>query len=192
MKSAPTRFLLTVAAIGVGGGIIGIPNAFLFNALAIAAPAFLGLAAGFYVLPGIVAQAALRRPGVGLLAQLLAGLVAAPFVPTGILSVIAWVMLGVLIELPFAILLYRYWARWYFYVSGAWVAVFYSAFWGVFYDTASLGALTLIGQPVMLLASMAVFTTLALAIARGVERTGVLRGLQAPVTRVRVATEAAS
>ena len=185
MKNVTTRLLLTCAAIAVGGGLIGIPNAYLFNTLSVAAPWALGVAAGLYILPGIIAQAAIRRGGVGLLTQLLAGLAAAPFVPTGILSVTAFVLLGVLIEIPFLLGLYRYWRPWLFYVSGIWVAVFYSVFWGLFYNTLSGGPLLFIGQPVLLLLSMAVVTTIALLIARRLARTGVLRGVQADEDRRR-------
>lgn len=183
MKNMTTRFLLSCAAIAVGGGLIGIPNAYLFDGLAISAPALLGLAAGLYVLPGIVAQAAFRRPGVALLTQVLAGLAAAPFVPTGILSVIAFALLGLLLEIPYAVLLYRYWRGWFAYVAGAFVAVIYSVLWGFAYDTPSLGLVTLVGQPLILLASMVVATWVGRLIAFRLERTGVLRGLRSPQVR---------
>ena len=187
-RGTNTRFLLTVAAIAVAGGLIGIPNAYLFNALSFTQPWALGIAAAFYIIPGVLAQAILRRGGVGLLAQVLAGLAAAPFVPTGILSVSAFAILGLLIEIPFLVGLYRYWRPWLFYVSGAWVAAFYSLFWGVFYNTPSLGTFVLVMQPVLLLVGMAVATTIALVVARLVERTGVLRGIRAPEDRRRTRT----
>ncbi len=184
-STVTTRLLLTCAAIAVGGGLIGIPNAYLFNTLSVAAPWALGLAAGLYILPGILAQAALRRGGVGLLTQLLAGLAAAPFVPTGILSVIAFALLGVLIEIPFLVALYRYWKPWLFFVSGLWVTVVYSVFWGLAYDTPSLGPLVLIGQPAFLLLSMVVATAVALLIARLLAQRGVLRGIRGDEIRRR-------
>lgn len=187
-RTTPTRLLLTVAAIAVVGGLVGIPNAYLFNALAFTQPWALGLAAGLYVLPGMLAQATLRRGGVGLLAQALAGLAAAPFVPTGIVSVIAFLLLGLLIEVPFLLARYRYWRPWLFVVSGAWVAAFYSVYWGVFYDTPRLGLFVAVAQPAILLASMLVVTAIALVVARLVGRTGVLRGVQAAEDRRRRAS----
>jgi energy-coupling factor transport system substrate-specific component len=183
-----TRFLLSIAAVAVAGGLVNIPNAYLFNALSVAAPWALGVAAGLYLLPGILAQALFRRGGVGILAMLLAGLAAAPFVPTGIASVSAYAVLGILIEIPFAIALYRYWKSWMFFVSAAWVAAFYSVFWGLFYNTPALGPLVLIGQPALLLVSIAVITAIALLIADRVARTGVLRGLRGDLDRQRTAT----
>lgn len=178
-----TRLLLSCAAIAVVLGLASIPNAYLFNVLAATAPWALGAATVMYVLPGLLAQAALRRGGVGLLTQLLAGLVATPFVPTGVAALIAWALLGVLIELPFLIGRYRTWRPWLFWVSGLWVTAFYALYWGIFYDTPSSTPLVLIGQPIVLAAAMAVATGLALLLARLIARTGVLRGIQAPVDR---------
>lgn len=178
-----TRLLLTCAAIAVVLGLASVPNAYLFNALALTVPWALGAATVMYVLPGMLAQATLRRGGVGLLTQTLAGLVATPFVPTGIAALIAWVLLGVLIELPFLIGRYRYWKPWLFWVSGLFVTVFYTFYWGTFYDTPALGPLVMIGQPVILLIAMMAATGLALLLARLIARTGVLRGVQAPVDR---------
>lgn len=172
-----TRLLLTVAAIAVAGGLVGIPNAYLFNLLSVAAPWALGAATVAYVLPGLVAQMVLRRPGVGILALLLAGLVASPFVPTGIVSVTAYLVLGVLLELPFLVTLYRRWGPAMFWVAGAFVAAVYSLFWGLFYDTPAFGPLVMIGQPVVLLAAMAVAVGLSFLVVRGLRRTGALRGL---------------
>lgn len=178
-----TRLLLTVAAIAVAGGLVNMPNAFLFGLLSVSAPWALGVAAGLYLLPGLLAQATLRRAGVGLLAQLLAGLVAAPLAPTGIASISAYVLLGVLIEIPFAVRLYREW-RWpLFAISALWVAAVYSVFWGMFYDTPSMGPLALIGQPAVLAASTLGMTAVALVLARLVARTGVLRGVRGPEVR---------
>lgn len=175
-----TRLLLTAAAIAVGGGLLGVPNAYLFGVLNVVAPWGLGAAAGLYVLPGLVAQAALRRPGAGLLTQLLAGLVAAPFVPTGIVSVVSYLLLGVLIELPFLLTLYRRWTAPMFWITGVWVAAFYSVYWALAFDTAVLGPLGRIGQPVILVAAMLVVVAITIAVARALRERGVLRGLDAP------------
>ncbi|QEO09425.1 ECF transporter S component [Protaetiibacter larvae] len=178
-----TRLLLSCAAIAVVLGLASIPNAYLFNLLAVTAPWALGVATIGYILPGVLAQAALRRGGVGLLTQLLAGLVATPFVPTGVAALIAWVLLGILIELPFLIGLYRYWKPWLFWVSAVWVTAFYAFYWGLYYDSPASGPLVLFGQPAVLLAAMLLTTALALLLARLIARTGALRGIQAPVDR---------
>lgn len=186
-----TRLLLTIAAIAVAGGLIGIPNAFLFNALSFTQPWALGLAAGLYLLPGILAQAVLRRGGVGLLAELLAGLVAMPFSPTGPAAMIAYLILGLLIEAPFLVLRYRYWKPRMFVISAVWVAAVYGLFWGLAYDTPSLGLFVAVVQPVLLCASVLVVTAIALLVARLLDRTGVLRGIRAPEDR-RARTDAAA
>jgi len=115
----------------------------------------------------------------------LAGLVATPFVPTGIAALIAWVLLGILIELPFLLAAYRYWRPWLFWVSGVFITAFYTFYWGLFYDTPSLGPVVMIGQPAILLAAMLFATGVALLLARLIGRTGVLRGVQGAVDRRR-------
>lgn len=183
MRTAPTRLLLTCAAIGVAGGLVNIGNAYLFNFLAGAAPVFLGLAAGIYFLPGVLALAALRRGGVGLLTSLIAGLVQAPFVPTGIISVSVFVIIGVLMELPFLLVGYRYWRAWLFYVMAVWAAAFYGAAWYFAYDLVE-GSLALqVLLPVILVATLVLTTWFARYLAARLQRVGVLRGLELPEDR---------
>ncbi|RGE21522.1 ECF transporter S component [Leucobacter sp. wl10] len=171
-----TRVLLTTAAIGVVGGIVNIPNAYAFNAVAALVPWATGFLAGFYVLPGFIALALLRRGGVGLGAELVAGLVAVPFVPGGIASMIPFLALGILMEAPFLMRRYRGWESWFFIVVGALMGVVYGSVWIPFYGDIPVWQMVMI--PVSMAVSVVVFVVIALLIARGVERTGVVRGLR--------------
>ncbi|WP_164863661.1 ECF transporter S component [Agromyces sp. LHK192] len=173
-----TRFLLAVAAIGVAGGLLNIGNAYFFNVVAVAMPALAGLGTGVYTLPVVVAQAATRRAGAAVLASLIAGLTQAPFVPGGIGSVASYLIIGVLIEAVFAIARYRVWRPWLHYVATLVVVVFYSVFWGAYWNLPSLALPMQIAIPGVLLVTQLAFTWLGLVIAGRLARTGVLRGLR--------------
>ncbi|WBB53802.1 ECF transporter S component [Verrucosispora sp. WMMD573] len=177
MHTVSTRLLLTCAAIGVAGGLANIGNAYLFNVMAVVAPVFLGAFTGLYFLPGIVAQAALRRGGVALLTELIAGLVAAPFSPTGFISVSVFVILGLLQELPFLLSRYRYWAPWVWYAGAAFAAAFFGAFWHLAYDMNSRPVWAQLTLPALLLLTLTAVVWMARRLAARVARTGVFRGL---------------
>ncbi|WP_054682651.1 ECF transporter S component [Microbacterium sp. No. 7] len=173
-----TRLLLTCAAIGVAGGLANIGNAYLFNMLVVVAPMLLGVAAGLYFLPGVVALAALRRGGVGLLTSVIAGLVQVPFVPTGIISVSVFVIIGVLMELPFLLGGYRYWRPWLFFVMALWAAAFYSVYWFFAYDLVSSTVVLQIGLPLILAVVLLLTVLIAQLLAAQLAHVGVLRGVQ--------------
>lgn len=183
-----TRLLLTCAAIGVAGGVANIGNAYLFNALVVVAPMLLGIAAGIYFLPGVIALAALRRGGVGLLTSVIAGLVQAPFVPTGIVSVSVFVIIGVLMELPFLLTGYRYWPAWLFYVMAVWASAFYSVYWFFAYNLASATLALQIGLPGILTAMLLLTTFVARLLAARLTAIGVFRGVQLAEDRRRSRT----
>lgn len=185
MKHLSTRLLLSCAAIAVAGAIVNVGNAYVYNAVAVAAPWLLGVFAGIYLLPGVAAQAAFRRPGVGLLTQVLSGLLQAPFVPTGIASVFIFVILGVLIEIPFLIGRYRYWGAWLFYASAAFSGLVYGAWWFAWLLTLNPPVWMYIVTPLILILALMFFTWVARTVMARVARTGVFRGLQLPVDRRR-------
>ncbi len=180
-----TRLLLSCAAIAVAGGLVAAANAYLFNLLLAAAPMLLGLAAAGYFLPGVLALACFRRGGVGLVTSLIAGLVQAPFVPTGIVSVSVFVIIGIAIELPFLLTRYRIWRAWLFYVMALWVSAFYSAYWFVAYDLVRTAVVMQVVLPIVLTLTLLAATWFARFLAVRLTRTGVFRGLQRPEVRPR-------
>ncbi|WP_165314311.1 ECF transporter S component [Agromyces protaetiae] len=175
-----TRFLLAVAAIGVAGGLLNIGNAYFFNFLSASIPALAGLGTGIYLLPGVVAQAATRRGGAAILALGIAGLAQAAFVPGGLGSVVSYLLIGIFLEIPFAIARYRVWPTWLHYVATLVVVAFYSVFWGFYWNIFTLAPLMQIAIPGVLLVTQLVFTWLGLLIARRLAKTGVLRGIRRP------------
>ncbi|GAA4625246.1 ECF transporter S component [Cellulomonas oligotrophica] len=191
MSGFSTRLLLSCAAIGVAGGILGIPNYHLFTALSVAAPFLMGLAAGLYVLPGVVAQAAFRRPGVGFLTTMLAGVVSAPFTPTGFASVYGWLWIAVIMELPYAVTLYRYWKAPVAYALAVGAAGLYTWMWWTYYDMGTYAAWAQALLPSLLLVGLVGSTWLGRLVAARLAATGALRGLRLPEDRRRRAAGAA-
>lgn len=185
MSGFSTRLLLSCAAIGVAGGILGIPNYHLFTALSVAAPFLMGLAAGLYVLPGVVAQAAFRRPGVGFLTTMLAGVVSAPFTPTGFASVYGWLWIAVIMELPYAVALYRYWRAPVAYALAVGAAGLYTWMWWTYYDMGTYAAWAQALLPSLLLVGLVGSTWLGRLVAGRLAATGALRGLRLPEDRRR-------
>ena len=70
-------------------------------------------------MPFVIALALLRRPGVGLLTALIAGIINAALTPQGASAIITCLMVGAMLEIPLAIGLYRSWRAWIYYVGAA-------------------------------------------------------------------------
>jgi energy-coupling factor transport system permease protein len=185
MSSTSTRLLLTCAAIGVAGGIVFSVSAYISGTLAAVAPLFYGAVIGVYFLPGVVAQALLRRGGVALITSVIAGLVSVPFQPIGFMAVMAAGSIGALQEIPFLITLYRYWKAWLFYLAVTIAGVVFGL--GVFFAQGAETARpwTQVLHIGLFVVSPILFTWIGRVVAKGLDRTGAGRGLQLPVVRPR-------
>jgi len=183
MNRTSTRLLLTCAALGVAGSLVFVPTVYAGTALLALAPVFYGLATGAYILPGVLAQALFRRGGIAFITTLLAGLVAAPFVPGGITYLPIFALVGAVQELPFAINRYRYWRGWVFYAT----AVVVGAAAGIssfrLLDVATTPLWVQIVQPLTYVIAFVAFTWIGRAVAAALDRTGVARGLQRSIDR---------
>lgn len=106
-----TRLLLSAAAVGAAGGILVI----IFNyALAWLPPSTLAYSVysatiGVWSLGPLVATALFRLPGIALLTSLFAGLVNL-VAPAGFAQLPNFLIAGILLEIPFAVALYRRWS----------------------------------------------------------------------------------
>ena len=124
MHRTSTRVLLSCAAIGVGGGLVAGASGYLAAAFAAIVPVLYGLTIGAHFLPSVVALALLKRPGVAVLAGLIAGLVGAAFAPLWIWRyVLTGLLVGALLELPFLVTRYRNWSPWLYYAAAAFSGV---------------------------------------------------------------------
>ena len=121
----PTAIMLTCAALGVAGGILLAPANWISTLLFLGLPFVSVGLAGLWLLPSVIALRLLRRPLVGLLVGLLAGLVIVPFSGYGFSSVATNVWWAAFTELPFLFVLWRYWGTWLHYLGAAIVGIVY-------------------------------------------------------------------
>lgn len=176
-----TRVLLVCAAIGVATGLLGGVAGWITIPLLAFAPVLYGLVLGVHVLPGIVAQETLRLPWVALATHVLAALVSSAMAPMYALQFLGTaVLFGGIQELVAAIVRYRTWAAWRFFISAIIIGVIVAL--AVFF-AANLAAMPLWAQIIYLTISVLgpmAWTAVGLGIGAGLRRAGVVR----PNTRV--------
>jgi energy-coupling factor transport system substrate-specific component len=108
------RVIAVVVGIGVLGGLLLIPVNTYAATVARGIPLLYAPVVGAWLLPVLTSMHAVRRPGAGLAAAVVAGLVNVPTTSYGVRALITMVMIGVFLELAIAITLYRRWDRWIF------------------------------------------------------------------------------
>ena len=172
----PTALLLTCAALGVAGGLVLAPANWLSTLLTGPAP-IVGMAlAGFWLLPSVIALRLLKRPAVGLLTALIAGLVLVPFSGYGFSAILTNLWWAAFTELPFLFVLWRYWGTWMHYIGAVVVGIVYPiSAWAWF----NLGAMTVWAQVAFFavtIASCVAATALGVLIADRLKTAGVGRG----------------
>lgn len=133
-----TTLLLTCAALGVAGGLLLAPSNWLSTVLlALGSPALSVAITGLWILPSVIALRLLRRPFVGLLVGIIAGLVIVPFSGYGFMSVVTNASWALFAELPFLVMLWRFWKTWMHYAGAAVLGVVYPLFSWAFFNMAS-------------------------------------------------------
>ncbi len=171
-----TRVLLVCAAIGVATGLLGGIEGWLAVPVITGLPILYGFLLGIHVLPGIVAQEALRLPGVALVTHLVAALASSAIAPPYTFRFLGTALLfGALQEGVAAVVRYRSWAPWRFFVSGVVIGVVVAL--AVFF-IADLGALALWAQITYLVLAVlgpVAWTAAGLGIGAGLRRAGVAR-----------------
>lgn len=169
----PTAVLLTCAALGVAGGLLLAPANWLSTILFPGLPFISVALAGLWLLPSVIALRLLRRPLVGLLVGLLAGLVIVPFSGYGFSSVLTNLWWAAFTELPFLFVIWRYWGTWMHYVGAVVVGIVYPA---LAWTTFNLGSMTMglqVAFFAVTLASCVGATALGILIADRLRRAGV-------------------
>ncbi|WP_438354558.1 ECF transporter S component [Microbacterium sp. CJ88] len=169
-----TSVLLTCAAIGVATGLVGGAAGWLTVGVLALTPWAYGLLLGVHVLPGIIAQEVLRMPWVALLAHVLAALVSSAVAPIYVLNFLGTAILfGGIQELVAAVVRYRSWAPWRFFISaiviGAVVAaaVYFAAHLKV------LGPWALVAGLVLAVVGPVAWTAAGLGVGAGLRRAGI-------------------
>ena len=186
MQRLSTRLLLTCAAIGVGGGLVFVVSGYVGGTISATAPVLYGLIIGVYFLPGVVAQALLRRGGVALMTGLTAGLVSAAFSPQWFFRYFGTgLAIGLLQEIPFAVSRYRVWRSWVFYLAAGIAGIVFAASVLV---VLGIDHFTPVAQAVyiaLFVLSPIAFTAAGRGVAAALARAGVGRSITKPVQRGR-------
>ncbi|OAZ44916.1 acyl esterase [Microbacterium arborescens] len=171
-----TRVLLVCAAIGVATGLLGGIEGWLAVPVITGLPIVYGFLLGIHVLPGIVAQETLRLPWVALITHLIAALASSAVAPPYTFQFLGTaVLFGGLQEGVAALVRYRSWAPWRFFVSGLVIGVVVAL--AVFF-AAHLSTLPLWAQITYLILAVlgpVVWTAIGLWIGVGLRRAGVAR-----------------
>lgn len=139
-------------------------------------PVLYGIVLGVHVLPGIIAQETLRLPWVALLTHVLAALVSSAIAPIYVTQFVGTAILfGGIQELVAAVVRYRTWAPWRFFISAVIIGLIVAA--AVFF-AAHLSTMALWAQIVYLAVAVlgpVAWTAVGLAVGAGLRRAGVVR-----------------
>ncbi len=176
-KSAvPTTLVLTCAALGVAGGLLLAPANWLSTVLlTLGMPALSVAITGLWILPAVIALRLLRRPLVGLLVGIIAGLVIVPFSGYGFMSVVTNASWALFAELPFLVVLWKFWKTWMHYAGAAVLGIVYPIFSWAFFDMGAQSVWSQILFFAVTFASCIGVTALGILIADRLRRAGVGR-----------------
>jgi energy-coupling factor transport system substrate-specific component len=171
-----TSVLLTCAAIGVATGVLSAGAGAISGFVSAGAPILYGLVLGVHVLPGVVAQALLRRPWVALITHLIAALVASAVVPLWIGRYVGTALLiGALQEGMAALGRYRRWESWRFFVSAVIVGVLIAVSIWFAADVSRFPLWAQIVYIALFVLGPVLWTAVGLAVGAALRRAGVAR-----------------
>jgi len=103
-----TKDILVAGMIALVFAFVQIGATYAFMAISSSiGPAYGRLLNGFWFMSGFMAMAIIRKPGIGFIAQTIAGLVMIPLTPFGIMILVGTVINGIFIELIFFITRYK-------------------------------------------------------------------------------------
>ncbi|HBZ80383.1 MULTISPECIES: ECF transporter S component [Brevibacillus] len=103
-----TKDLLMAGLLGVVFAIVIIGVNYVYMlATSLTGPIYSRVLIGFYMMPGFMALYLIRKPGAGVLAELVTGLVMIPFTSYGWMMLIGQAINGLYCELPYAVARYR-------------------------------------------------------------------------------------
>ncbi|GAB3150996.1 hypothetical protein GCM10027058_16330 [Microbacterium neimengense] len=168
-----TRVLLSCAAIGAAAAVLLTVANLTAKLMIPVFPPSAYVLAGLWAVPATLALALLRRPGVGVLTGLIAGLAMTPFSPQGASVIVATLWWAAACELPFLVTRYHRWTL-VLHVCGGIVAGLASI--AVSYTTGVMTPMPLAAQLLTITLSFVAPTVAALggvALARRLQRSGV-------------------
>lgn len=171
-----TRVLLVCAAIGVASGILGGIAGWVTLGVITWVPILYGFVLGAHVVPGIIAQEALRLPWVALLAHVLAALVASAMAPQWAGRFLGTAILfGGIQELVAALTRYRVWRAWRFFISAVVIGVLVAVVVGFVVDLGRFALWAQVAYLVCAILGPVAWTALGLAVGAGLRQAGIGR-----------------
>lgn len=176
MKSLTTRYLMTCAAIGAAAGVLLIPVNFVAFAFTATAPMLVAVIVGFWLIGPITALALIRRPGAAVLTSAVSGVISMAS-PAGPSAIVTTLMVGVALEIGFAVTLYRIWKPWIFYATATLFQAYYTYTAFSFYEMETTSTVTQVLFCTVMLASAWAAVWAGRALAAKIAATGVTRGL---------------
>lgn len=114
-----SKALLTSVAIGVAGSFVVVPLTYLQMVATLSHSYVVALTLGLWVIPCLLPLAMVNRPGASLIACGAIGIISAATTPFGLSAIPALLVEGVIVEIPFAVTLYRKWTALQYYLAGA-------------------------------------------------------------------------
>lgn len=173
-RAMSTRVLLTCAAIGVATGLISGGAGYISYAVSSLVPIIYGLILGAHVLPGVVAQALLRLPGVAIITHVLAALIGAAIAPNLVFSLLGGAILfGGIQEGIAALARYRRWGTWRFVISAVVIGLFIAAPIAIVTDATRFEPWAFVTYIALFIAGPVVWTLIGLSVGSALRRAGV-------------------
>lgn len=170
-----TAYLLTCAVLGVAGAVLLAPANWVSTVLLVGSPVASMITAGLWILPAVVAMRLLERPGAALLVGLISGLAIVPFSGYGFASVATNLWWAFFIELPFLVVLYRFWTVPQYYAGAAVLGVVYPLLSAEYFDLWSQPVAVVVAFFAVTLASCLAAVALGLLVAGRLAKAGVAR-----------------
>jgi len=173
-----TRTILTAVAIGAAVGVLLIPLNFVQGAVTATMPLLAVVFYGVWGMSSLIPLALQRRGGVGIIGGTAAGVVSS-ISPYGLAMVVMMLAWGVLMELPFTVVRYRFFGRTMFLVTGLVTGVVSTAMSVVQLDLTTLAPGMLVAVCVVQVLSFVGCAWLSWVVAEALGRAGVGGGRRA-------------
>ncbi len=176
LSTAHWRAIAVVVGIGIMGGLLLIPVNTYAATVARGIPLLYAPVVGAWLLPVLTSMLTVRRPGAGLAAAVVAGLVNVPTTSYGLRALVTLTMIGIFLELAIAVTLYRRWDRWIFGVAIMAACALYGVITWWSLDVGSIGLSSQLAFFALLVLSGMGALVLAILAARMLTQTPVVNG----------------
>jgi energy-coupling factor transport system substrate-specific component len=176
-RSVIVRAVGLVVVLGLLGGLLLIPVNTYAATVARGIPLLYAPVVGAWLLPVLTSMLTIRRPGAGIGAAIVAGLVNVPTTSYGLRALVTMAMIGLFLELAVALTRYRRWDRWIFGVAIIAACVLYGFVTWRSLDVGSIGFPAQLAFFALLVLSGLGALILAVVIARLLADTPLTRGV---------------